>query len=89
MRAQEIAEGATLSPAALRNLFAHTVARLDEKDRDRVARAAQTQDHQGWRYLPVVSANYRAATLLIDAQGRAGKFVAIDPWEATSAPSTE
>ena len=35
-RAQEIAEGATLSPAALRNLFAHTVARLDEK----------------WRHLP-------------------------------------
>ncbi|QBJ96966.1 maleylpyruvate isomerase family mycothiol-dependent enzyme [Rhodococcus sp. ABRD24] len=28
-RAQEIAEGATLSPAAIRNLFEHTVARLD------------------------------------------------------------
>ncbi|WP_181725412.1 maleylpyruvate isomerase family mycothiol-dependent enzyme [Nocardia gipuzkoensis] len=35
-RAQEIAEGATLGAAALRNLFAHTVARLDEK----------------WRHLP-------------------------------------
>lgn len=35
-RAQEIAEGATLSPAALRNLFSHTIARLDEK----------------WRHLP-------------------------------------
>ncbi|WP_301847165.1 maleylpyruvate isomerase family mycothiol-dependent enzyme [Rhodococcus pyridinivorans] len=35
-RAQEIAEGATLNPAALRNLFSHTVARLDEK----------------WRHLP-------------------------------------
>ncbi|KOS53264.1 maleylpyruvate isomerase family mycothiol-dependent enzyme [Rhodococcus rhodochrous] len=35
-RAQEIAEGATLNAAALRNLFAHTVARLDEK----------------WRHLP-------------------------------------
>lgn len=35
-RAQEIAEGATLNAAALRNLFVHTVARLDEK----------------WRHLP-------------------------------------
>ena len=35
-RNQEIREGATLSPAALRNLFDHTVARLDEK----------------WRHLP-------------------------------------
>ena len=35
-RSQEITEGATLSPAALRNLFDHTVARLDEK----------------WRHLP-------------------------------------
>lgn len=30
-RAEEIDEGATLSPVALRNLFDHTVARLDEK----------------------------------------------------------
>jgi maleylpyruvate isomerase len=30
-RSQEIKEGATLSPAALRNLFDHTVSRLDEK----------------------------------------------------------
>jgi maleylpyruvate isomerase len=35
-RSREISEGATLSPAALRNLFDHTVARLDEK----------------WRHLP-------------------------------------
>ncbi|WP_327093661.1 maleylpyruvate isomerase family mycothiol-dependent enzyme [Nocardia vinacea] len=35
-RAGEIDEGATLSPAALRNLFHHTAARLDEK----------------WRHLP-------------------------------------
>ena len=35
-RGQEINEGATLSAAALRNLFDHTVARLDEK----------------WRHLP-------------------------------------
>jgi maleylpyruvate isomerase len=35
-RAREIEEGATLSAAALRNLFDHTVARLDEK----------------WRHLP-------------------------------------
>ncbi|WP_327101623.1 maleylpyruvate isomerase family mycothiol-dependent enzyme [Nocardia vinacea] len=35
-RGQEISEGATLGSAALRNLFAHTVARLDEK----------------WRHLP-------------------------------------
>ena len=35
-RAQEIKDGATLSAAALRNLFDHTVARLDEK----------------WRHLP-------------------------------------
>ncbi|OZE95464.1 maleylpyruvate isomerase family mycothiol-dependent enzyme [Rhodococcoides fascians] len=36
-RGREIDEGATLSPAAIRNLFDHTVARLDEK----------------WRNLPV------------------------------------
>ena len=35
-RGREIEEGATLNPAALRNLFTHTVARLDEK----------------WRHLP-------------------------------------
>ncbi|WP_072810135.1 maleylpyruvate isomerase family mycothiol-dependent enzyme [Rhodococcus zopfii] len=42
-RAQEIAEGATLSPAALRNLFAHTVARLDEKWRNLPDSAWQAQ----------------------------------------------
>ncbi len=42
-RAQEIAEGATLSPAALRNLFAHTVARLDEKWRNLPEAAWQAQ----------------------------------------------
>jgi uncharacterized protein (TIGR03083 family) len=34
LREQEIAEGATLSGAALRNLFTHTVARLDKKWRN-------------------------------------------------------
>jgi maleylpyruvate isomerase len=33
-RSREIAEGATLDPGALRNLFDHTVARLDEKWRN-------------------------------------------------------
>lgn len=33
-RGREIEEGATLSPAAIRNLFDHTVARLDEKWRN-------------------------------------------------------
>jgi maleylpyruvate isomerase len=33
-RAREIDEGATLNPAALRNLFTHTAARLDEKWRN-------------------------------------------------------
>lgn len=42
-RGQEIAEGATLSPAALRNLFAHTVARLDEKWRHLPEAAWQSQ----------------------------------------------
>ncbi|MFD6673701.1 maleylpyruvate isomerase family mycothiol-dependent enzyme [Rhodococcus zopfii] len=42
-RAQEIAEGATLSPAALRNLFAHIVARLDEKWRNLPDSAWQAQ----------------------------------------------
>jgi maleylpyruvate isomerase len=42
-RGQEIAEGATLSPAALRNLFAHTVARLDEKWRNLPESAWQAQ----------------------------------------------
>src|SRR6202165_2765429 len=38
-RSQEIKQGATLSAAALRNLFDHTVARLDEK----------------WRHLPATA----------------------------------
>ncbi|MEE2031365.1 maleylpyruvate isomerase family mycothiol-dependent enzyme [Rhodococcus chondri] len=42
-RGQEIAEGATLSPAAIRNLFAHTVARLDEKWRNLPEAAWQAQ----------------------------------------------
>lgn len=48
-RAQEIAEGSTLSAAALRNLFAHTVARLDEKWRNlpRSAWQAQVRTAQG------------------------------------------
>jgi maleylpyruvate isomerase len=47
-RNQEILDGATLSPAALRNLFNHTAARLDEK----------------WRTLaePALSAIVRTAT---------------------------
>ncbi|EID74078.1 MULTISPECIES: maleylpyruvate isomerase family mycothiol-dependent enzyme [Rhodococcus] len=53
-RGREIAEGATLSPAALRNLFDHTVARLDEKWRHLPASAweAQVRTAQG-RTVPV------------------------------------
>ena len=48
-RGREIAEGATLDPAALRNLFDHTVARLDEKWRNLPASAwsAQVRTAQG------------------------------------------
>ena len=48
-RGQEIAEGATLSAAALRNLFTHTVARLDEKWRNLPASvwSAQVRTAQG------------------------------------------
>ncbi|GAB90801.1 maleylpyruvate isomerase family mycothiol-dependent enzyme [Gordonia rhizosphera] len=48
-RAAEIDEGATLSPAVLRNLFAHTVARLDEKWRNLpdAAWSAQVRTAQG------------------------------------------
>jgi maleylpyruvate isomerase len=48
-RNREISEGATLSPAALRNLFDHTVARLDEKWRHLPASAwsAQVRTAQG------------------------------------------
>jgi maleylpyruvate isomerase len=48
-RGREISEGATLSPAALRNLFDHTVARLDEKWRHLPASAwsAQVRTAQG------------------------------------------
>jgi len=42
-RAQEIADGATLNPAALRNLFTHTAARLDEKWRHLPQAAWQSQ----------------------------------------------
>lgn len=45
-RGREIAEGATLSPAALRNLYSHTVARLDEK----------------WRHLPQSAWNSEVRT---------------------------
>ncbi|MFD9666757.1 maleylpyruvate isomerase family mycothiol-dependent enzyme [Rhodococcus sp. NPDC059968] len=53
-RGREIDEGATLSPAALRNLFDHTVARLDEKWRNLPASAwdAQVRTAQG-RTVPV------------------------------------
>ncbi|MCZ4582954.1 maleylpyruvate isomerase family mycothiol-dependent enzyme [Rhodococcus opacus] len=53
-RGREIAEGATLSAAALRNLFDHTVARLDEKWRNLPASAwdAQVRTAQG-RLVPV------------------------------------
>jgi maleylpyruvate isomerase len=48
-RSREIAEGATLDPAAFRNLFDHTVARLDEKWRNLPASAwaAQVRTAQG------------------------------------------
>ena len=53
-RGLEIDEGATLSAAALRNLFDHTVARLDEKWRNLPAAAweAQVRTAQG-RTVPV------------------------------------
>ncbi|TQC50493.1 maleylpyruvate isomerase family mycothiol-dependent enzyme [Rhodococcus sp. WS4] len=53
-RGREIAEGATLNGAALRNLFTHTVARLDEKWRNlpRSAWSAQVRTAQG-RLVPV------------------------------------
>ncbi|MFZ2178960.1 MAG: maleylpyruvate isomerase family mycothiol-dependent enzyme [Rhodococcus sp. (in: high G+C Gram-positive bacteria)] len=53
-RGTEIEEGATLSAAALRNLFDHTVARLDEKWRNlpRSAWDAQVRTAQG-RMVPV------------------------------------
>lgn len=53
-RGREIAEGATLSAAALRNLFDHTVARLDEKWRNLPESAweAQVRTAQG-RLVPV------------------------------------
>lgn len=53
-RGREIAEGATLSAAALRNLFDHTVARLDEKWRNLPVAAweAQVRTAQG-RTVPV------------------------------------
>ncbi|MFC9768199.1 maleylpyruvate isomerase family mycothiol-dependent enzyme [Rhodococcus jostii] len=53
-RGREIAEGATLSAAALRNLFDHAVARLDEKWRNLPASAweAQVRTAQG-RTVPV------------------------------------
>lgn len=53
-RAQEIAEGSTLTAAALRNLFAHTVARLDEKWRNlpTAAWSEQVRTAQG-RLVPV------------------------------------
>ncbi|NDV10984.1 maleylpyruvate isomerase family mycothiol-dependent enzyme, partial [Rhodococcus sp. IEGM 248] len=53
-RGREIVEGATLSAAALRNLFDHTVARLDEKWRNLPASVwdAQVRTAQG-RLVPV------------------------------------
>jgi maleylpyruvate isomerase len=53
-RVREIDDGASLSPAALRNLFAHTAARLDERWRHLPAAAwtAQVRTAQG-RLVPV------------------------------------
>ncbi len=53
-RDREIAEGATVSAAALRNLFSHTVARLDEKWRNLPPSAwtAQVRTAQG-RDVPI------------------------------------
>ncbi|WP_433602389.1 maleylpyruvate isomerase family mycothiol-dependent enzyme [Nocardia sp. CA-135953] len=58
-RAREIDEGATLGPAALRNLFSHNVARLDERWRDLPARAwtAQVRTAQG-RTVPAVETSW-------------------------------
>jgi len=83
-RAQEIAEGATLNPAALRNLFSHTVARLDEKWRHLPASAwqAQVRTAQG-RLVPAEETAWMRTREVwihavdLDNGGRFGDFPAV------------
>lgn len=77
-RGREIAEGSTLSAAALRNLFDHTVARLDEKWRNLPASAweAQVRTAQGRRVPVSETAWMRAREVWIHAVdlGNGGRF---------------
>ncbi|MBA8962796.1 maleylpyruvate isomerase [Rhodococcus percolatus] len=77
-RGREIAEGATLSAAALRNLFDHTVARLDEKWRNLPASAwdAQVRTAQGRLVLVSETAWMRTREVWIHAVdlGNGGRF---------------
>ncbi|WP_327117834.1 maleylpyruvate isomerase family mycothiol-dependent enzyme [Nocardia sp. NBC_01730] len=80
-RAREIDEGSTLSPAALRNLFTHTAARLDEKWRNLppTAWAAEVRTAQG-RVVPAAETTWmRTREVWIHAvdlasDGRFGDF---------------
>lgn len=54
--------------------------RLRPEERERLLRAAGGELSR-WRWIPVANAALRAATLLVDAEGQPGPFVAIDPWE--------
>lgn len=80
-RNHEIDEGATLTPAALRNLFTHTAARLDEKWRNLppVAWAAEVRTAQG-RLVPAAETAWmRTREVWIHAvdlgnNGRFGEF---------------
>ncbi|MFI6365588.1 maleylpyruvate isomerase family mycothiol-dependent enzyme [Nocardia sp. NPDC050630] len=83
-RSREIDEGATLNPAALRNLFTHTAARLDEKWRNLPpsAWAAEVRTAQG-RLVPAAETAWmRTREVWIHAVdlangGRFGDFPAI------------
>src|ERR1700681_2872537 len=68
-RSQEIKQGATLSAAALRNLFDHTVARLDEKWRHLPATAwdADVRTAQGRRVPAAETAWMRSREVWIHA----------------------
>lgn len=57
--------------------------KLDEGEKHRLARAIGRDDMGQWGYLPVNGVR-GAALILVDEQGRPDKFVAIDPYAATT-----
>lgn len=57
--------------------------KLDDGEKRRLARAIGSDTGQAWGYLPVNGAR-GTALILVDEQGRPGKYVAVDPYALQS-----